>query len=409
MFSSSLFRPIFDVQRRMEEQLMQLPNVLGVAAGFKESQGVVTDEPSVVVLVQQKKPEAGLAEGARIPKEINGIKTDVYEVGYLQAHQAMPPQRQRLRPVPGGASIGHYKVTAGTLGVLVRDRTTGERLILSNNHVLANSNEALQGDPILQPGATDGGFNPADIVARLERFIPLHYLEGPVNPPQATPDPTPAPAPAPSPPPTNPGTGGNPAPAPTSPTAQQSSGCDIVDALVGLSNLLAAVSGSEKRMQSVSTAQAQAATAAPPMTAQNAPAAGQPVSNIADCALARPVPGIAFNDPIFEIGTIRQSGTPTLGMQVRKFGRTSGLTQGKVTLLNATVNVGYSTGQGARTARFTGQIITEPMSEGGDSGALIVAQDSPLAVGLLFGGSPLATLFTPIDVVLNALNVEFGF
>ena len=29
---------------------------------------------------------------------------------------------------------------------------TGERLILSNNHVIANSNDAAIGDQILQPG-----------------------------------------------------------------------------------------------------------------------------------------------------------------------------------------------------------------------------------------------------------------
>ena len=45
---------------------------------------------------------------------------------------------------------------------------TGERLILSNNHVLANSNDASPGDPIIQPGAADGGTvgaDPAEVVA----------------------------------------------------------------------------------------------------------------------------------------------------------------------------------------------------------------------------------------------------
>lgn len=413
MFSSSIFKPIFDIQASIEEFLMNLPNVVGVAAGFKESGGVITEEPSVVVLVQQKKPDAGLDEGARIPKEVNGVKTDVYEVGYLQAQQATSP-RQRFRPVPAGVSIGHYQVTAGTLGAVVRDRTTGARLILSNNHVLANNNVAVIGDPILQPGATDGGMNPGDVVAYLERFIPLNYIEGPVTAPQPAPSPGPAPtnpAPAPSPSPGTPGNGSTP------PT--QSSGCDVVDALVGFSNLLAMVSGSEKRIRSESTAQtAQAQSVAPApapaaertqqtTTAQNAPQPGQPIGNIGDCAVARLADGIVFNEPIMEIGVVRQTGVPALGMQVRKFGRTTGLRQGKVTLLNATVNVGYNTPQGTRTARFTGQVICDPISEGGDSGALVVQQDAPIAVGLLFGGSPLASLFTPIDVIMNALNIEF--
>jgi hypothetical protein len=78
-----------------------------------------------------------------------------------------------------------------------------------------------------------------------------------------------------------------------------------------------------------------------------------------------------------------------------------------VTLLNATVNVGYMTARGPRTARFTGQVITQPMSQGGDSGSLIVDSTENRAVGLLFAGSSMATIFTPIDVVLAALNITF--
>jgi hypothetical protein len=48
--------------------------------------------------------------------------------------------------------------------------------ILSNNHVLANSNAANLGDPILQPGPYDGGAMPADQIARLSRFIPINFL-----------------------------------------------------------------------------------------------------------------------------------------------------------------------------------------------------------------------------------------
>jgi hypothetical protein len=53
--------------------------------------------------------------------------------------------------VPAGISIGHFRVTAGTLGCLVQDRD-GNRFILSNNHVLADENKAEVGDVILQAG-----------------------------------------------------------------------------------------------------------------------------------------------------------------------------------------------------------------------------------------------------------------
>ncbi len=45
-------------------------------------------------------------------------------------------------------------MTAGTLGCLVKK--DHEYYILSNNHVLANENEAYMGDPILQPDPYDG-------------------------------------------------------------------------------------------------------------------------------------------------------------------------------------------------------------------------------------------------------------
>jgi len=46
--------------------------------------------------------------------------------------------------------------------------------MLSNNHVLANSNAAKKGDAILQPGSADGG---SKTVARLECFIPIQMKE----------------------------------------------------------------------------------------------------------------------------------------------------------------------------------------------------------------------------------------
>jgi hypothetical protein len=74
--------------------------------------------------------------------------------------------------------------------------------------------------------------------------------------------------------------------------------------------------------------------------------------------------------------------------------------------VNAVVDVGYTTAAGRKTARFTGQVMTTGMSAGGDSGSLIVAKDSQDAVGLLFAGSGTTTIFTPITLVLNALQVR---
>jgi len=94
-----------------------------------------------------------------------------------------------------------------------------------------------------------------------------------------------------------------------------------------------------------------------------------------------------------------------LGQQVQKFGRTTELTQGEVTGVNATVNVGYGPG---KTAKFVKQIIIEPggFSAGGDSGSLIVTNDDNLnPVGLLFAGSSTVTVANRIDLVLARFGV----
>lgn len=125
-----------------------------------------------------------------------------------------------------------------------------------------------------------------------------------------------------------------------------------------------------------------------------------------DCALGKLLPNIQFDAQIPSIGAINGTKNVSIGMTVAKHGRTTGLRKSKVTLLNATVDVGYNTPRGERTARFTAQILTGGMSEGGDSGSLVIDPADNMAVGLLFGGSPQASLVTPIQVVLSALNVS---
>ncbi len=97
---------------------------------------------------------------------------DIRYVGRV-VKRAAPWHRRRNRPVRMGGSIGHHKVTAGTLGCFVRARAGGQTLLLSNNHVLANEDRGRPGDPILQPGAYDRGRNPADMIGRLVKAVRL--------------------------------------------------------------------------------------------------------------------------------------------------------------------------------------------------------------------------------------------
>ena len=98
---------------------------------------------------------------------------------------------------------------------------------------------------------------------------------------------------------------------------------------------------------------------------------------------------------------------PAVGMRVKKYGRTTGLSKGRIYAINATVNVGYDTDV---VARFVQQIVITPgnFSAGGDSGSHIVVDggsNDRKGVGLLFAGSPSVTIANPIGAVLNAFGV----
>ncbi len=93
-----------------------------------------------------------------------------------------------------------------------------------------------------------------------------------------------------------------------------------------------------------------------------------------------------------------------VGMVVQKTGRTTGYTVGRITVINATVDVSYGAG---RVARFRDQIVTTSMSAPGDSGSLLTTLDG-VAVGLIFAGSPLATIANQIENVRSLLRVEVG-
>ncbi len=142
-----------------------------------------------------------------IPSQINGFPVEVFKTGPIKAlvheidysttdHYHMlydedvslmgtpwiVPQKSIealrtsvVRPVPGGVSIGHPTITAGTHGVSLR--FLGINAGLSNNHVLAAGSTFQQtraniGDPIYQPGPHDGG-KEADIVGNLAWYNPI--------------------------------------------------------------------------------------------------------------------------------------------------------------------------------------------------------------------------------------------
>jgi hypothetical protein len=325
-------------------------NIVGVAAGVKWKEGEPTGEPALLALVTHKLDKGDLRKEDLVPTKLGEFKTDVLEVGFPMAEQtlqapvagdgvvlleeehAAPPMvapmmlARRQRPAEGGYSVGHYQITAGTIATCVYDilpgGTTGGSpvpgagipphfYVLSNNHVLANVNNASIGDPILQPGPFDGGTDPADRIATLSRFIPIM-----LDPPIAR--------------------------------AQHR---NLVDAAV---------------------------------------AEGQ------------------FHDldrEVYWAGRVRgwrRKANVAVGSMVQKTGRTTNYTVGRITAINATVDIGYG---GGRVGRFHDQIILTNMSAGGDSGSLVMTLDE-VAVGLLFAGSAVVTIANQIENVRSLLRVE---
>ena len=73
------------IKARYERRLLRLANVVGIGVGLKEINGVFTDQIAIIANVSQKKPLSELAIRDVVPTEIDGVVTDVQEVGHIKA------------------------------------------------------------------------------------------------------------------------------------------------------------------------------------------------------------------------------------------------------------------------------------------------------------------------------------
>lgn len=308
-----------ETQKRHEDRLMTFDNVVGVATSLKVTNGKPTGTWSVTALVERKLPMTKVAAASRVPANLDGVQTDVVEVG-----RPVPLTfSTKVRPALPGFSIGHHNITAGTFGCLVHDvrrccckserecsegtahqECQGDYLILSNNHVLAAVNTGRSGDLILQPGPVDGGLFPSDAIATLERFEPIVF--------------------------------------------------------------------------------------------------GKAGYNVVDAAVARPSHSRNVSAAIIGVVMPTGFGQALVGLPVIKVGRTTQVSTGRVLATNATVSVFYGA---PGVATFRHQILTTPMSAGGDSGSLLMSR-ALSAVGLLFAGSSQITIHNHISDVEIALGVR---
>ncbi len=206
----------------------------------------------------------------------------------------------RVRPLRPGISVGGVKGTAGTIGCFVMD-TDGEVYLLSVAAALGSPDYEL-GSRVVQPGPTDGGQAPDDVVGYFAKYLPL-------------------------------------------------------DDEVSVANL---------------------------------------------AGLARLEEGIEFETVIPGIGPIRGVREPMPGLVVHMLGRTTGLITGQITRIDETFSMAIDKKQ---TLRFRDGIYCSPISEPGDSGALVV-DDEGYAIGIEVGGSETVTILAPMQKVLDSLGVQ---
>ena len=162
-----------EAQQHHTEVLMNLPGVVGTAVGWTE------DGTPMVKIYTEKVGIAGL------PKQLDGVPVALEVTGRIRALPAPPckgpnandpgcpgsggeedidPQSNFPLPVPIGVSVGNMNsiqpvgflvnCSTGTLGARVK-KSSGELFVLSNNHVLALSNQGTTSDQIVQPGPAD--------------------------------------------------------------------------------------------------------------------------------------------------------------------------------------------------------------------------------------------------------------
>ena len=126
-------------------------------------------------------------------------------------------------------------------------------------------------------------------------------------------------------------------------------------------------------------------------------------TNLVDAAIAMPDNDSDIQDNILEIGKPVGYGIAIVGERVRKSGRTTGLTHGMISMVEATSSVDYGNDG---MAIFEDQIVVtgDKFSQPGDSGSIVVNDDDAV-VGLLFAGSDTVTIVNKIQNVASMLGI----
>lgn len=331
----------FRVLKKSRGKILGLKNVVGVGVGYKYQGDESTGKTAFIVYVEEKLAPADMSRRHMVPPQIDGLETDVVEIGRVRM---LGIRTVRARPCQPGVSVAHYKSTAGTLGAVVRDKTTNQLMILSNNHVLANGSSvqevrARTGDPILQPGPYDGG-KPDDRIGMLYRYVPLVKNAA-------------------------------------------KSDCPVAMAVSAAATWLLNVVKNDYEVRIYKRFKTE---------------------NTVDCALAKLDSIEAVESSIMDIGDIGGISEAKPGDKVQKSGRTTALTRGVVKSIGTTLQVEMMEGE---KIWFSDQVVTDMPSQPGDSGALVLKENRDV-VGLLFAGSERLTVFNRISNVIDRLAIKFS-
>ena len=186
---------------RKDETLPYRDNLMYITYGPKTINGIETDEYGLIFHVKEKKPVDALQIEKIIPASIAvediSIVTDV-ETGMVYNHtignchtlsdiiEPVRSTRIRRRTIRGGSS-SIAKVDSGyvaTMGLLVRDKSDGQIVALSNNHVFAGSSlhpaytstySNVHSLCAIQPAyeAYGSADRASDVIGTCKKFVPV--------------------------------------------------------------------------------------------------------------------------------------------------------------------------------------------------------------------------------------------
>lgn len=339
-------------------------NVIGFGSGVKWTDGEPTGQPAMLVFVTSKVSEASLSSRDVVPRQLeDGTPTDVVAIGHVSAQQRVlsAPDTDLFVRLSDRHAEGRTETSTSDVGGLIesepqllsrRMRPCPSGFSIGNVGITAGTLGSVVYDFL--PGATTDP--PAPGLGMPSRYYVLsnnHVLAASNAAPIGSAIVQPGPF---------------------------DGGTDPRDRIATLSRFI------------------------PIQFAPQVPLERH--NNVVDAALG----AVEFADATREATfngpprAWRRKANVAVGDKLRKTGRTTNVTFGRIISVDATVDVNYGP---AGVARFRDQIITTAMSAGGDSGSLVTSFDN-VAIGLLFAGSSVTTVINHIETVRSLLRVEIA-